>query len=329
MVRVKGKKSSKTANKRVPKRKSANKTSRKALPLFTVAQLDPFNEAVKGIKVPDESTAPSYTAMSREVKTMGTDGTYGNGITVFRYHPKVSTVGANIGAGNTWSYVASFGSSGSVGNQSTLSSTFGAMRCVAWGLRVTSRLAASTAAGMVHVCEVAEQLDGSTWTYPTSLASMALMPGYKKVPIADLVHDQLLVPGRITDATAFRYINPGTPDVPTDSSVPTSGWTAILVYIESGASVTNAIDVDVVHHWEALPTGNSTPVFAPTDATPYSPAALAATKYVVEKSNMVRVVSETMNDKGFWNEVANTFQAGISIATGLYNGMELLGALLL
>jgi len=336
MVKLKTKRNKKllaAGSRRVPKGKGGKKKKtipRRVLPLFAAAQLSPFDEGVKGIKVPDQATAPSFTALSRDLTGFTTDATYGVSGSVFRYHPTNFRVGVTAASSSSWSFTAAFGNAVNTTNLSSLTASFAALRPVAWGVRLTSRLATTTASGNVHICLVPDLVDGTTWTYPTTLSAMESCVGYRRIPVAELCTNEVVIASKFTDGSAFTYIDPAKADTGAPGIAPASGWMAIMVIVEGPVSTTNIIDTDAIHHWEALAgTGSAMGVFSPSEAAPSSPAAMAATKYLIDKASPVRIVSDVVNDEGFWRAAADTFSAGVKIATGLYNGMELLGALVI
>jgi hypothetical protein len=302
------------------KEHQAGEKKKGLLPAFVMANINPFDDKVLGVKVPDSSTMPSGTAYSFDRVTLSTDATYGGAVMAFRYHPKAYRVGASgMATASTWTWVASFGNSASVSNLTGLTGNFTAVRTVAWGLKIRSRVNANIAQGAVHICYVPENFNAgvSTWNYPLSISAMSSLPGYKAINLQDLLTNEHTAPGLFTDETAFRYMDPATFEMTTPTTMfPTSGWATILVAIEglaTGSSVA-AVDIDVVHHYEALP-GPTASVVPLTPAAPHSPAVLAGAKYAASNEVSKEGIRDT-GSPGFFNDVVKAFEQGIMIANG-------------
>jgi hypothetical protein len=153
---------------------------------------------------------------------------------------------------------------------------------------------------------------------------MEYAPYYRRVPIADLVEDDIIVTGNYTDATAFRYYDPVALDFNANGTMSTSGWTAIVVAIESSLNITNAIDIEYIAHYEGLAASGAGTlgVIVATKAAPHSPAILAAVSYVDQNIEPVRVLAECNEDSfSFWKDVQSTFTTGLRVANGVSKGV--------
>lgn len=305
--------------------------SKRSLPQFTVAQLDPFCPEAQGVKVPDDATAPSAVAFSRDLQPLNTGTTGGAGL-VFRYHPVAAFVSPTVSSSTTWTWPVSFAST-NVANQGTLAANFNAARVVSFGVKLSCRQSILNASGFVHVALVPEVLDGSTWQYPTSVAAMEYAPYYRRIPLADLARDDVIIPSRYTDHTAFRYIDTANPDTITNFRPATTGWMAILVWVEGPISMPSALDVDIIHNYEALasnPSGSGTGgILAITAPAPYSPGIMAATDYTIQNSEPVRVIAENQEDTpDFWNTAKSLYGAGVKIASGMIPVISTIASLL-
>lgn len=304
-----------------------------SLPQFTIAQVDAFCPEAFGVKVPDDATAPSCVAFSRDEVSLNTTAAGGIGI-AFRYNPVATVVFPATVSSSTWTWPAAFGNSAAVSNSAALQSNFNALRTVAHGVKITTRQSAFNASGFVHVALVADSgTNQTTWSYPTSISAMEYAPYYRRIPIADLIEDEVLVMNKYTDHTAFRYIDPNHGDnnstflttglgTAYDYGFPTSGWMAILVWVEGPASITSAVDVEYIHHYECLTQSNAG-IIAITKAAPCSPAILAATSYVVEHSEPISATREDEDNIGpFWRDVSTLFTTGLRVANGVVSGVK-------
>jgi len=303
----------------VPKVKPPpNKAS---LPQFAVAQLDPFCPEAFGAKVPDDATAPSAVAFSRDLLTFSVGATFAGSGQFFRFDPGAAFVFPTPTSSTSWTWPA-LAAATAVSNQAALTSTFSLLRTVAFGLKLQTRQAALTAGGFVHIALVPEALQAGVFAYPTSVGTMEYSPYYRRIPLADLIYDEVLIPGRFTDHTGFRYMAPGNIDLTYTFSYPSTGWLGIMVWVEAnGLSVTNILDAEVIHHYEGLvqaATGASG-VIDMTKAAPCSPAVMAATTYVVDQSEPVKVIAEDEENTGdFWRDAIGLFGVGLKIANGFF-----------
>lgn len=303
------------------------------IPQFTLANLNPFSDKVLGCKVPDQSTMPSSVAVSVDRTTMSSDATYGGSVRAFRYHPRSVSVGAGAMASTTtWTWLASFGGATTTNNIGSLASSFGALRCVAWGLKLRCRLSDTNAQGALHICYVPENLNAgvTTWQFPTSVSAMSGLAGYKCIPLADLRTGEHTAPGLFTDETAFRYLDPATADQGTGTTIfPLTGWSTILIAVEGLAtgSAQAAIDVDIIHHWECLP-GTLAAITPLSPAAPNSPAIIAGTKYAAQNELSKEGIRDT-GEPSFFADVVSAFQTGIAIANGAEQMWQMLSPVFL
>lgn len=320
MVKL-AKKKTKTA----PRRRSQPKNTQKTpVPQYLIAHTDPFRESALGVKVPDQNTAASGTAVSYGRATATTDATYGGWVGAFRYHPKGTSVSATgVATANTWTWQASFAGLNAATNLSSLSSQYGAIRCVGWGIHISCRQSDANAEGTVHIAHVPDVLNGSTWELPTSVAQMQSCGGYKNIRVSQLAKTSTTEVGRFTDQTAFRYIDPGLSDYAAPNIFPTSGWCTIVVFIEGAKTNSAVLEIDTVHHWEGLQSQGQgiNPI---TAAAPFSPSVIAAVTHVSETISAARKIVDPDGDSSFWKDVKHYFATGLAIANGVRQGIELL-----
>lgn len=302
-----------------------------SLPQFTISQIDPFCPEAFGVKVPDDATAPSCVAFSRSEDFINTS-TVGGGGLVFRYHPISAVVGLTAVTATTWSVPLTFGGSISVSNGTALQTNFSTLRVVAHGIKITTRQSAFAASGFVHVALVGDNMTYlPTWDYPTSVSAMEYSPYYRRIPISDLIEDEILVVNKFTDRAAFRYIdhNHGDNNTGFGGTLPsytygyaTTGWMAIVVWVEGPASVVAAVDIESIRHYECMSQA-ATGIISITKAAPNSPAIMAATSYAVEHSEPISVVREDEDNIGpFWKDVSQLFSTGLRVANGVVQGVK-------
>lgn len=324
----------------VPKRGSTQAYSQRSsrssafasMPQFTMAQIDPFAEESFGTKVPDDSTAPTATAFSRNLLPITvTTANPGMG-QLFRYHPANWAVNPTGVTGTTWTWGTAYAGATVTSNIGALKANYTALKTVAWGLKISCRQNYAVATGMVHIAHVPDVIDGSTWSYPTSVSALEYAPYYRRIPVADLIQDDVIVNGRFTDATAFRFIDPAIGDAGSgtlaQANFPTPGWLGIMVWYEGNTTIADAIDIEYLAHYEGLPqtTSGTSGVIAATKCSPYSPTVLAATSFVGENTEPIRVTSEcNENSPEFWATIEGVYNRGIQIANGVKSALRTAG----
>jgi len=302
-------------------RKQKGLPGRVLLPQFTTSQLDVFDSRSFGVKIPDESSAPSAVAFSRNLGPINT-GTTGFGTVVYRYHPLNYAVVALPAVGPNWTFSPAFAGGIPVSNQTPLTVSFGALRTAAFGIKISTRQAYTAASGFVHVALVPDVIDRATWAYPLSISAMEYAPVYRRIPVADLVENDIIVMSKFTDATGFRYYDPNNADfIASAVTAPfnTTGWMSIIITIEGPASVANAIDVEYLSHYEGLVAAAAGQgVIEVTKAAPHSPAIMASTSFVVEEIQQIRVCTDDDNEEpSFWTDAVQAFKLGVNIANGI------------
>jgi len=292
-----------------------------SIPQFALAQVRPFDERVFGAKVPDEATFPSAVADTRDQIALTTGATYGGAGVVFRTGGNIAYVNTTPASSTSWTFGAAYAGGNFPDNQAALVANFAALRTVAYGVKITTRQSATVASGFVHVAICADSMAGTTWSYPTSVSQMEYCDAYRRIPVADLVQDEIIVSGRYYDQTAFQYHDPNAyPQALTGTATAfnsMSGWGAIIVWFEGPVSIANAIDIDIVYHYEGIvgKSGTST-ILRATKASPHSPAILAATSYVMDQSDPITVVSE-QKEGGLMSWVKKAYNTGMAIASGV------------
>jgi hypothetical protein len=294
------------------------RNSKQILPQYAVAQIDPFAPEAFGAKIPDMSALPTAVAFSRNLGSLSTSATVGGIGVVYRADPTNAGWLMTPVSGTTWTIPAAFAGGFSVNNTATLNSAFAALRPVAFGVKISCRQAYTVATGLVHIALVPDIADKTTFVAPLSTSGMAQAPYYRRVPLADLIEDDVIVAGKVTDDTAFKFLDPTTASTNGLGNIATTGWSQIMIWVEGAVSVQNIIDFEIIWHWECMvgPSG-TTGVIEATEALPYSPGALAATKYVAEHTEPVKVVRESQDDTGtFWRDVLSTYRLGVNIANG-------------
>nr|QXP07807.1 MAG: putative capsid protein [Arizlama virus] len=275
----------KPANKRAPAKLRSSKglaSSREVQSgeKFVLAQLDPFVPQVDGAKIPDSNTIPSIACKDVELRTLPLTTTTNVTCNAFTPSYPCAFVQATEGAGS-WAWPAAFGGASTRGKFTAYANEFELDRTVAHGVRITSSVAPTSATGYVHIAIAFESHRGSpaitTWQWPTTVAGLAGYQNYKRVTLASLTQEPLIVVNKYVDDTAFRYSDAGVSDFNAASlasgfALPRS-WGSILIAIE-GSNAVSPISVEDLIMTEAIP--KSTGAVRGSMAAPPNPTLLAA-----------------------------------------------------
>jgi len=239
----------------------ARSVARPRLTKFELAQLNPFDRRVIGVKIPDANTQPSdtYYAEDRIVFTYpATDLAIAKAFTPSTVANSVSSVNASSSAW-TWptigTYTASAVATDAIAN-------FVLQRPVSHGVRLSCPNAPLNVTGFVHIgiYPISDYLQPD-WPLPTSLSQMANLPWYRRFTLSSLTQKSVTVVNKFLDLTAQRYSDPGSDLVGSSSDTQFqtgSSWCAIIVAVEGAQVSTNCLSVENLIHFEAIPKISST-----------------------------------------------------------------------
>lgn len=314
--------------KRGPKRRSGRTTrvsrrrttrpKRKAAPMvlnkFIAAQLNPFDERVAGVKIPDENTVPSVTFAVEDSLTLSSNATYGTACFAVRSPITSAYVGSTSASTTSWTWNAAFGSSSNASEQSSIVAAMDLMRTAAYGVRVSCPLAATTASGYIHICTTAQNFRGqTTWSYPTSLSDMSKQPGYKKFTLSSLTQRPLVVTAKPIDNSAYRYFDPESDLAANaiDLEFHNSGWQDILIAISDvPLAVVPTVSIERIQHVEAIP--NKSNFLVGSTPSPSYPQVMQAAANIAAETPAVRTESgmfQQFSDRvsqGAWRYATDT-----------------------
>jgi len=302
-------------------------------PQFALAQINPFDPKVRGVRVPDESTAPSspfklFDTFTIAGATGGTPVINEAALSLFFPNAKTFRVGQAAASNSTTSitYGTTWGASDTATSKSAaVIAQYSVARPVSHGIRITSPLAPTTATGYCHVALITVDTFGASGINPDQLATdgklprtvadMRELPHYRRVTIASLTQEPLTVVNKFLDTTAFRYIDVASSELIGATGGQTQGtfhvpqsWMAIVVMVESHnqAAGTGVVNVENICHFEGqakvagLNTDDSAETANPDvfDSTS-SAAGKTSASYLESEKSMVTAV--------FFNEVSKWF----------------------
>lgn len=227
---------------------------------FTLAQIDPFNPDVRGVKVPDESTAPSSSFLMKQEVGMYNDGAGAAWCRGAFLYPNalVQQINGLGTAGTTVDWGAAYATNRVTWLKATsLAAAYEVVRPVAHGIRITCPLAPTSVTGNLHVALYSLSTYGhTTWQLPTSIAAMRELPHYKRYTLASLTQTPVTVVNKYLDNTAFRYTDSNSPEYYNTQAqqfnVP-GEWMGILVMVEGHPVTTQGAiicDLEVICHFE-------------------------------------------------------------------------------
>lgn len=239
--------------------REARKRAYVRLPKFVLAQTNPFNREVYGVRVPDDNTAPSSSFYSYDDQALLPVTTTGNAIGAY-FYPNASYLGvtASTATSSTVGWPATW--TGMIANPkaTAISNTYELVRPVAHAIKLSCSLAPTSVTGFVHVALFAistYQASGWNSELPNNVSQMQDLPGYKRFTLAQLTQNPIVVTNRFLDTTAFRYTDPTSGEVastnPGEFHAPGS-WMGILVICEGHGQVitSSPLQVETICHFE-------------------------------------------------------------------------------
>lgn len=298
------------------------------MPQYVKALLDPFAQEGHGVKVPDVNQMPSIATTVWGYGYIDADA---NGISAMMVtaDPNDDNYLSGAATGSSWIW----GGGGTTGWETIPTATNQAMvnfranvstyRNVAWGIKVSCPRSIAEAAGTVHVCLVPSDYgEAPGASMPTSIGGMKTMPGYMNVPVANLIQDSLVIPGRLMDEGAFRYRASGRPwfvhtTDPQLNLETSTGWSHILVVVEGApASMFKILNVESVRHLEGVARPSTAAMTANITPAPYLPQVISAAMNMMRDIPYTRILdgSAATTMIGWWKTAEAAFQNASRIA---------------
>ena len=237
---------------------------RVALPKYFVAQMNPFDSAGYGVRVPDTNTAPSsafYTYDEGKIET-----SVAGRCIAQSFIPSATNYaqgGVQGGSANIWTWNATSWNAGAVTTSkvASVNANYSLCRPVAHAVRLTCNGAASAVTGFIHVALMTVNTTASTPNsseMPKTLSDMACLPGYRRLTLSSLCENPLIVVNRFLDETGHRYVacvNTYEDDLPTAGSTEGTfnvqySWMQILVVVESSTVANTIVNYENICHFE-------------------------------------------------------------------------------
>lgn len=234
--------------------RTLKRPARRYLSSFALAQLNPFDPGIRGVKVPDENTAPSSAYYAYDESSVTTSTTNASCVAMFPSVTAYRVDATNNVAVSSWTWPAGYGGTSNSNILTSVQNNMNVARPVAHGVRLVCPLAPTSATGFVHVCLYAlNDLSQTTWNLPTTVAQMTELPYYKRLTLAALTQTPLVCGNKFMDMTAFRYLDAATSDVANTANglfmVPHQ-WMCILIAVEGAPSGSTCLSMENVVHYE-------------------------------------------------------------------------------
>lgn len=246
---------------------------------YQLAQINPFDDRVCGVKIPDSNTYPSIAIYCNDDWTLAYPSATANAM-VWAFQPNISTAlisGTPAGA-SSWTWSATWGGTTTSSRQSSVQNNYDMIRPVAHGLRLSSPVSTTSATGYVHVCICAARTTKTTWDFPASISEMSNMAWYARYTLSQLTQKPILIVNKFLDSVANRYIdtsNNGTKSGDNPPSGAVAGttfgqiqvaneWCTVIIAVEgtntAAASGFVPVSVESIVHYEAIPGRQSTQI---------------------------------------------------------------------
>jgi hypothetical protein len=269
-----GRRSSRYGSRRPKRRKKRVAKPKKGKPLskFVRAQINPFDDSVAGVKIPDSNTCPSGTVQITDSIPVTTDAA--NGTAAMLFNPYLVSEWVTTGlivAPGAWPWQAAYAGGTDSTRKASVSGNYVLYRPVSHGIKIFCPQNASDAKGFLHICVIPiSDFTEATWAAPINVSQMTNSLFYQRVPISNLTQQGLTVVNKFLDCTCQRYIdvdaNPYVSSAAAEFHTP--GWCTILVAVEGCANATTVLNVETMIHIEAIPL--KTGLLTSSPAAPYS-----------------------------------------------------------
>jgi len=267
----------------VRRRRTTRRASRGMLPSFRrnpkltkfeLAQLNPFDKRVLGVKIPDSNTQPSDTFRSEDRYAVTTAVTDLAICTAYMPNLFANQVAATNSTSTAWTWPISYGGVTNSAVRTDAQNSFVGLRPCGHGVRISSPLAPTSVTGFVHIGIYPVNTYGNaSWALPINLSQLSNLPWYRRFTLAQLTQKSVTIVNKFIDITATRYSSPGADLVEssTDGMFQfAGGWCAIVIAIE-GAPIGGgtALSAENLVHFEAMPLNSSANTGSFSPAAPY------------------------------------------------------------
>lgn len=292
-----------------------------AVSQYQLAQIDAFDPRAVGVKIPDSNTTPSCGVMVSDDFNLTSPGT--NFAVCYALQPSISTslvTSNSVTSAVAWTWPATFTGTTASNKYGSIAANFDLFRPVAHGVRISSSLSSTAAAGFVHIAVYPSRTTKTTWDFPTTIAGMADCMWYTRITLSSLTQTPYVIQNKFLDCTAQRYIDTTDStnkqgDNPTGSGNTTRAgvfnvaneWCTILIALEGtavGGSLTVPVSAENLVHYEALPAPGGVQAGGP--AAQFDPRDLQGASAIGAQTNPVSPVTP--------GGAASSIREGVAVA---------------
>jgi len=258
-------------------------------PKYIKALINPFDKDVYGVRIPDTSTSPSSAIYCYDTVNMAVvDANAGARAQLFVPTTLNYTYAMTTTNATTVSVQAAFAGNTACDKSGAIISNYVVARPVAHGVRITCGIGATSASGYVHVCLIPLSMASTTWkAVPLNVTQMASMPTYRRVTLASLTSNPLVVVNRYNDSTAYAYVDVNVNEANRDLTKGSTfhSWMGVYVMVtDHGLNIGNSlVSCENLCHFEAQ--ALNTGVSSDGMGEPSNPAVLEAAANSASQSN--------------------------------------------
>lgn len=291
------------------------------LTAYSLAQIDPFEDRVIGVKIPDANTVPSAPLCCLNELTITTSAS-GLACSAFLAHPSIEQVVGIGSSGATWSFPITWTDASNVADPkiASIRTNYTALRPVAHGIRLMSPLAPTTATGYVHIAiQPIDSFGANGFNgcngIPKSLSDLSGLGWYRRFPLAAFTQKTMTVVNKFLDDTSQRYTSAqltqagygqvsGTTQTNNATFQLGLDWCAIFIAVDSAPNSTNVLTAEYVLHMEGIPSPSGVISATPSspsdpqelDNTAYAAANVPASHWETENASIGQRFTQAMNE---------------------------------
>jgi len=310
--------------KRVTRRRSY-KSSPKELThasKFALAQLDPFEPACMGAKIPDSNTMPSLANTDTDQVVRASPTSVATHLAAFAFRPTYRQAVWTATTGNTVTWDVA--NSANRRNYSNLIASVEAIRPVAHAIRLSCGLAPTSTTGFVHVGIAVESRFNDTGgspagqpQWPIDINQMTGLAHYKRFTLASLTQSPITCINKWLDDTGFRYEDPkaqtdfrGAASAPEQTTFNfLDSWGTLIVMVEGAPLNVNVLNIEHILLTECIPKKDA--FILGSTAAPHSAGSMSATSVMCSETDFAH--TEAQQDS-YIQQGLEAFQRGAAVA---------------
>jgi hypothetical protein len=227
---------------------------------------DPFSDAARGCKIPDDNSSKSFTLQIRDIASISSDSNGRGALTVQAnlanaFKGPSAASGANMSSTAIVTYASAVG----VTDLTAINTAVEKYRIVSWGVRIYSQLAPTAQSGQFRVITTPES-PGDGLVYNSSF--------FEEIKVYPTTEDSVHWISKPVGSEWKEY----------KATTAAMGWEYVTI-VATGlpASTTDCFTIEVVYNLELQPNLGSISGALSTDAAKHKPHVLSAAGEVLKK----------------------------------------------